>query len=117
LLIIAAAAFFLLPGLILSPRPGAGPGATSSGAASPGSSAAASAAVGPSVSAAPTATVYVVAPGDTLEKIRRKYNVTMEQLLAANPQIKNADKIAIGDQINIPRPDASGAAASGSAAP
>ena len=53
---------------------------------------------------APTPQVYVVAKGDTMSKIAKKYGVTIEQLLAANPKIKNPNKIAIGDQITIPVP-------------
>ena len=37
-------------------------------------------------------------------KIARKYKVTVEQLLAANPKIKNANQIQIGDKIKIPVP-------------
>ena len=49
--------------------------------------------------------VYVVAKGDTISKIAKKNDVTVEQLLAANPQIKNPDKISIGDEITIPVPE------------
>ena len=53
---------------------------------------------------APTPQVYVVAKGDTMSKIATKFKVTVEQLLAANPQIKNPDKIKIGDRVTIPVP-------------
>jgi hypothetical protein len=53
---------------------------------------------------APTLQVYVVAKGDTMSKIATKFKVTVEQLLAANPQIKNPDKIKIGDPVTIPVP-------------
>jgi LysM repeat protein len=53
---------------------------------------------------APTPQIYVVAKGDTMSKIATKFKVTVEQLLAANPQIKNPDKIKIGDQVTIPVP-------------
>jgi LysM repeat protein len=70
---------------------------------------------------APTAQIYVVAKGDTMSKIATRFKVTVEQLLAANPQIKNPDKIKIGDQVTIPVPvpDAGGvsSAPSVSAAP
>ncbi len=36
-------------------------------------------------------------------KIAKKFGVTMEALLAANPKIKNPNKIGIGDEITIPR--------------
>ena len=32
-------------------------------------------------------------------KIAKKFGVTVEELLAANPKIKNPNKIAIGDEI------------------
>src|SRR5512137_2790197 len=49
---------------------------------------------GPSPTPAPTwpppgAEIHVVARGDTLSKIGRLYDVTVAQLLAANPQIAN----------------------------
>ena len=44
----------------------------------------------------------MVKPGDTLNKIAKKYKVTVDQLLAANKQIKNPNKIAVGDEITIP---------------
>ena len=41
---------------------------------------------------------------DTLSKVAKRFNVTLEELLAANPEIKDADKISIGQQIIIPLP-------------
>ncbi len=58
---------------------------------------------------APTPQVYVVAKGDTMSKIANKFGVTVEALLAANPQIKNPNKIKIGDQVTIPVPVQDGA--------
>jgi LysM repeat protein len=43
-----------------------------------------------------------VTAGDTLSKIARKFGVTVAQILAANKNIKNPNKIAIGDVIIIP---------------
>ena len=62
---------------------------------------------------AQTAQTYVVAKGDTMSKIAKKFGVTVEALQAANPQIKNPNKIKIGDTVNIPAavPDAGGASA------
>ena len=57
---------------------------------------------------------YTVVARDTLEKIARKYGVTVADILAVNPQITNPNKIAIGDVIVIPTARAS---ASPSAAP
>jgi LysM repeat protein len=48
--------------------------------------------------------VYVVAKGDTFSKIATKFGLTIEELQAANPQVKNIDKIKIGDQLTIPEP-------------
>lgn len=56
---------------------------------------------------APTPQVYIVAKGDTISKIARKFGLTQEELLAANPQIKNPNKIQIGDEVTIPVPSAS----------
>jgi hypothetical protein len=53
---------------------------------------------------APTPQVYVVAKGDTMSKIAKKFGLTIEEILAANPKIKNPDKIGIGDEITIPLP-------------
>ena len=86
--------------------PGTGGGATPSPAQE-------TASPSPTLPPEPTAQVYVVAKGDTMSKIAKRFDVTIEQLLAANPQIKNADKIKIGDQLTIPVPvsdDVSGGA-------
>lgn len=47
---------------------------------------------------------YTVKPGDTLYKIAQKYNVTVEALQFANPQIKDPNQIFPGQRINIPGP-------------
>jgi hypothetical protein len=52
----------------------------------------------------PTPQTYIVAKGDTVSKIARKFDITVEQLLAANPKIKNPNRIGIGDEIVIPVP-------------
>ncbi len=43
---------------------------------------------------------YSVQSGDTLAKIAKKYNVTMEQLIKWN-DIKNPDMITVGQQLKI----------------
>ena len=43
---------------------------------------------------------YAVQSGDTLAKIAKKYNVTMEQLIKGN-DIKNPDMITVGQQLKI----------------
>ena len=45
---------------------------------------------------------YTVKPGDTLSKIAKRNGVTMAQLMQANPQIKDANKIKVGDVVNVP---------------
>ena len=50
-----------------------------------------------------------VAPGETLTALTRRYRVTLEQLTAANPQIKNG--LGIGQIVYVPRPAASRPAA------
>ena len=48
----------------------------------------------------------------------KRFGITIEELLAANPAIKNPDVISIGQQIVIPLPAGDGSAApSGSVAP
>ena len=50
----------------------------------------------------PTPVVHVAVAGDTLLAIAQKYGVTLAALLKANPQIKNPDRILVGDRITIP---------------
>lgn len=45
---------------------------------------------------------YKVKAGDTLSKIAKRNGVSLAQLLKANPQIKNPDKIRVGQLINLP---------------
>ena len=45
---------------------------------------------------------YTVKPGDTLSKIATRNGVTLAQLLQANPQIKDPNKIKVGDALNVP---------------
>jgi hypothetical protein len=117
-LAVAALALFMLPALL-----GFGGGG---GTSSPNPSASgprASTSVAPTVQSEPTQQVYVIKQGDTLSKVAKRFGLTLDELLAANKDtITNPDKIAIGDQINIPLPSGasaapSKAAPSGSAAP
>jgi hypothetical protein len=102
----AAVAFFLLPGLLGVGNP-ALPGPSATTGASPtqaGASVAPSTAESLAPTPLPTATplTYTVVRGDTLTKIAKKFGVTVEQILAANPQIKDANTINVGDVIVIP---------------
>jgi LysM repeat protein len=107
-LFVAALALFLLPGVLniggrVSP-PGASAGA---------SAAAETPSLEPTVPPAPTPQTYTIKKGDTLTKIARRFSLTVDQLLAANKDtIKNPNRIAVGDTINIPLPPGDGGAGS-----
>jgi serine/threonine protein kinase len=55
----------------------------------------------------PTATsackIYVVQEGDSLSKIAKRFGVTVEDLLEANPQIKDRSIIRVGWELCIPK--------------
>jgi LysM repeat protein len=101
---IAALALFFLPSVL--DMFGGGSGGTGNGNESPAPSAAIESAVpSPTVPPAPTPQVYVVKSGDTMSKIADKFNVSIDELIAANKDtIKDPDKISIGDQVIIPVP-------------
>jgi len=94
-LLVAAILVFMIPALFFSK---AGPGASSS----PSTSIAPSVSLVPTPTAAPTPTTYTIAKGDNLLKIAKKFGVTQAQIRTANPQIKDPNKIKIGDVIVIP---------------
>jgi len=50
-----------------------------------------------------------VAQGETLFALARRYRVSVDQITAANPQLKNG--LAIGEVVLVPRPSAGGARA------
>ena len=95
-ILVAAGLLFFVPFLLRGNDNGGGAGGT------PSPSAGASASIAPSTKPVPTAQIYVVKPGDTLTKIAKKFGLTNDQILAANKQIKNPNKIAVGDEITIP---------------
>lgn len=45
---------------------------------------------------------YIVVKGDTLWHIAARYRVRLRDLVEKNPQIKNKDRIHIGDKIHLP---------------
>lgn len=45
---------------------------------------------------------YTIRPGETLNIIAQQFGVTLRQILAANPQITNANIIYVGQRICIP---------------
>ena len=101
---IAALALFFLPSILdLVGGIGGGPGA---GNESPAPSAALElVAPSPTVPPAPTPKVYIVKSGDTMSKIAKRFDVTIDDLIAANKDtIKDPDKISIGDTVIIPVP-------------
>ena len=96
-------ALFATPFLLRAITGGDGGAAASP---TPGASASAGASAAPSVTPvpSPSPTVYAVKSGDTLSRIAKKFGVTVDQIVKANPQIKNPDKLALGDQLVIPLP-------------
>jgi LysM repeat protein len=95
---VAALILFMLPAII-----GIGGGGGSSSSAIPsGTRTAATRSAAPSVNAAPTPVVYVIKKGDTLSKVADKFDVELADLLAANPDITDPNKISLGQEIVIP---------------
>ena len=45
---------------------------------------------------------YTVKPGDTLSTLAQKKDISVRELMAANPQITNPDQLRAGETINIP---------------
>ncbi|PKM84130.1 MAG: peptigoglycan-binding protein LysM [Firmicutes bacterium HGW-Firmicutes-11] len=52
--------------------------------------------------------VYVVVSGDTMYKIATKYKLTLDQLLAMNPQVTNRNMIYVGQKIYVSAAKAGG---------
>jgi LysM repeat protein len=52
-----------------------------------------------------------VRSGDTLSQIAKKYNTSVRQMMAANPGIKNADKIRVGQVLKLPKEVITGSSA------
>jgi LysM repeat protein len=63
-------------------------------------------AVAPTPTPAPTSQTYVIVQGDNLNAIAQRYGLTVGQLLAANPDITDPDRIRVGQTLIIPPPDA-----------
>jgi Tfp pilus assembly protein FimV len=112
-ILVLAVALFLLPGLLNIGGAGSAPPGGS--ASAPAASRTASRA--PTVAPAPTPTVYTIKKNETLSKIAARYGLTLQELLAANPDIKNPNKVGEGQQIIIPTASGAPNAGGGSAAP
>jgi LysM repeat protein len=94
---LAAVALFFLPALL-------GVGGDDSPTASRSPSPSPSRSIAPTATPVPTPTVYIIKPGDTLRRIAIANGISFEELLAANPGIKDPNKILVGQQIVIPAP-------------
>jgi len=94
---IAAVALFFLPALL-------GIGSDDRATSSPSPTPSPSKSIAPTPIPAPTPTVYVIKKGDTLSKIAVAHGISLEELRAANPDIKDPNKIVEGQQITIPAP-------------
>ncbi|GIO39891.1 hypothetical protein J41TS12_47520 [Paenibacillus antibioticophila] len=46
--------------------------------------------------------IHIVKQGDSLYEIAKKYNVPLEKLIEANPQITNPEVLNLGDKVKIP---------------
>lgn len=104
-LVIAAVGLFFLPALLGVGGDGGngGPGGGASSTPSAGASGGAPTPTPrPTPTPAPTPQVYVIQTGDTLFGVAAQVGLTLEELLAANPQITDPDRIAAGDEIFIP---------------
>ena len=88
-------------------------GGSAGGTPTPAATEQATAKPEPTAVPAPTQQVHIVVKGDNMSRIAKKYGVTVEELMAANLQIKNPNKIAIGDEITIPVPVEEDASAGG----
>jgi len=75
--------------------------ATSSATKAPATAAPAAAPVKTATASVPSGDTYVVVAGDAMWKIAKKFNMTLDQLKAFNPQIKNISMIKVGEKINV----------------
>jgi LysM repeat protein len=102
LIALAALAFFFLPAIL-----GLGSKTGGPSGASPSASVAPSVSVEPTTVPAATPFLYTIKKNETLSKIATAHGITLQQLLDANPSIKNPNQIREGQQITIPTPAAS----------
>jgi len=57
---------------------------------------------GQAATAAPASSGYTIQKGDTLTKIAKANNTTVDAIMKANPQITDPNKIAAGASLNLP---------------
>ncbi|GAB2672780.1 LysM peptidoglycan-binding domain-containing protein [Paenibacillus thermoaerophilus] len=48
--------------------------------------------------------IHIVKAGETLYLLAKKYGLELAKLIAANPQIKDPDKVDVGQKVKIPSP-------------
>lgn len=46
--------------------------------------------------------IYTIVKGDTLASIAKKYNITVDDIIAVNPNLQKSDLISIGQVIKLP---------------
>ncbi len=100
IVLIVGVALFATPFVLRVFTSGEGAAATPT----PAASALAGASVAPSITPVPSPSplVYVVKAGDVLSRIAARFGLTVDQIVKVNPQIKNPDRLALGDQLVIP---------------
>ena len=98
-LALAAAVLFALPGLLGFGSPGGAVATPTPGASSPS----------PEVSLAPTPVpeptqqIYIVKANDTMSRIANRFDIPLEELIAANAEnIPDPDSLQIGQEVIIP---------------
>ncbi|HUG30180.1 MAG TPA: LysM domain-containing protein [Candidatus Limnocylindria bacterium] len=99
-LALAAAVLFALPGLLGFGNPPA------DASAAPSSAIATSLpSLAPTPVPQPTQLTYIVAAGDTMSRIAGRFDVSLEDLIAANSEtVPDPDKLEIGQELIIPVP-------------
>jgi LysM repeat protein len=100
--VLAAVILFFLPAVLGI----GGRDEASNPSASPSSAVEESPSISPTPIPEPTPQVYVIKAGDTLSRIAREFNVSLDALLDANKdRISNPNRIRVGDEIIIPLPE------------
>jgi LysM repeat protein len=56
----------------------------------------------PAETPAPEGTQYIVKKGDTMYAISKKFGITLQALIDANPQVKDPRKLQVGQKLTIP---------------